>query len=252
MKSSELEQKVKTLQEQLAVSNAEVSKFKSESERQKSVIVNLTKQVRESKESNKVIPTLEEELKVKESKIKSLEEENQKLQKSRNSNKILRESIVTKQGELKKLQESINSIKQEYDEKLNKVNEELILEKQNSSKNINELTEEVSKTRRMVEGYKKLANSTVDKYIDLKAVMLSVRPEEIKNKLPQSYKLSDVERVCESLQAMEINLGRLPFKVGKNTVVKVKESKQVINPKANIYDDDYVDEDLLHVAKIIK
>ena len=246
MKSAELEQKVKELQEQLAVSNTEVNKLKGENERHKSIIVNLTRQVRESKDSNKNIPTLEEELKVKENEIKSLTEEIKKLKESRLSTKQLRESISSRQGEIKKLNEQLNALKEESTSNLTKIQEELNLEKKNSKA----LQEEVTNTKKMIEGYKRLANNTIDKYIGLKAVMLNVKPEEIKNKLPSSYKLSDVDRVCESLQQMELNLGRLPFKVDKNVVVKVNESKQVVSgpQKVDIYDDDYVDERLLKLA----
>ena len=252
MKSAELEQKVKTLQEQLAVSDTEVSKLKGENERHKSVIVNLTRQVRESKESNKQgVSTLEEELKVKESKIKSLEDELKKLKESKISTKQLRESISTRQGEIKKLQESINS----KESTITKLNEQLLKEKQDSEHKVSELTEEVSKSKKLAEGYKKLANSSVNKYIELKAVMLGVDPQVIKSNLKEQYTLKDVDVVCERLQGQEINLGRLPFKVDKNVVVKVNESKQLVNPKSNkndIYEDDYVDEDLLRMAGAIK
>jgi len=252
MKSAELEQKVKTLQEQLAVSDAEVSKLKGENDRHKSIIVNLTRQVKESKESNKKgVSTLEEELKVKENKIKSLEGEVKQLRESKISTKQLRESISTRQGEIKKLQESVSS----KDVTINNLNEQLLKEKQDSKHKVNELTEEISKSKAIAEGYKRLANSSVNKYIELKAVMLGVDPQVIKNNLKESYTLKDVDMVCDRLQGQEINLSRLPFKVDKNVVVKVNESKQVVNPKSNkneIYDDDYVDENLLRIAGAIK
>lgn len=252
MKSAELEQKVKTLQEQLAVSDTEVSKLKGENERHKSVIVNLTRQVKESKESNKQgVSTLEEELKVKESKIKSLEDEVKKLRESKISTKQLRESISTRQGEIKKLQESISA----KDNTIKKLNEDILREKQDSEHKVSELTEEVSKSKKLAEGYKRLANSSVNKYIELKAVMLGINPQVIKSNLKEQYTLKDVDVVCERLQGQEINLSRLPFKVDKNVVVKVNESKQLVSSKGNkidIYDDDYVDDNLLRVAGAIK
>lgn len=252
MKSAELEQKVKTLQEQLAVSDTEVSKLKGENERHKSVIVNLTRQVKESKESNKQgVSTLEEELKVKESKIKSLEDEVKKLRESKISTKQLRESISTRQGEIKKLQESISA----KDNTIKKLNEDILREKQDSEHKVSELTEKVSKSKKLAEGYKRLANSSVNKYIELKAVMLGIDPQVIKSNLKEQYTLKDVDVVCERLQGQEINLSRLPFKVDKNVVVKVNESKQLVSSKGNkidIYDDDYVDDNLLRVAGAIK
>ncbi len=252
MKSAELEQKVKMLQEQLAVSNAEVSKLNEEGSKYKSTIVNLTRQVKEAKDTNKKIDSsLAENLKLQESKIKTLEEENQKLKESRDSTKLLRESISSRTVEIKKLKESLSS----KDAQLKEVNEELLKEKQNSSNKINELTETISKTRRVVENYKKLANSASDKYIGLRAKMLGIDSQVIKNNLKESYTLQDIDDVCERLQGEEVNLGRLPFRVGKSGVVKVNESKQVINPKkehVNIYDDDYVDEGLMKVAGIMK
>ena len=252
MKSAELEQKVKTLQEQLAVSDAEVIKLKGENERHKSIIVNLTRQVKESKESSKQgVSTLEEELKVKESKIKSLEEEIKKLSATRVSTKQLRESISSRQGEIKKLQESLKTTQDE----VTKLNEQLLKEKQDSEHKVSELTEAVSKVKKIAEGYKRLANSSVNKYIELKAVMLGIEPQVIKSNLKESYTLKDVDEVCNTLQGQEINLSRLPFKVDKNVVVKVNESKQLVNPKSSktdIYDDDYVDDNLLRIAGAIK
>ena len=251
MKSMELEQRVKSLQEQLAVSNAEVSKLKGENGKQKSAIVNLTKQVQESKEIKKGNSILEDRLKEKEANMKSLEERLHELEASTKSAKALNESLSSKsEEEIGSLRESLSN----KDKQLAQVNEELLKEKKSSAKRLEELNEKVSKSQRMLEGYKRLANNASDKYIALKATMLGVDPQVIKSNLKESYTLEDIDEVCIKLQGEEINISRLPFKVGRNSVVQVNESKQLANPfkKQDIYDDDYVDEGLMRVAGIIK
>lgn len=251
MKSAELEQRVRSLQEQLAVSDAEVTRLKGESERHKSTIVNLTKQVRESKEgSNSSISALEESIKGKDAEIAKLEGKVKELQGQSERAKRLRESMAIRRGEAKKLQESVNDCRKTIAE----LNEKLTSERRSSESRIKGLTEEASSSKRLAEGYKKLANRSVDKYIELKAVMLGIDPQAIKNSLKEQFTLQDVDDVCDNLQGQEINLSRLPFRVGRNTVVKVNESRQakVSTSRQDIYDDDYVDDTLLKVAGVIK
>lgn len=251
-KSAELEQKVRELQEQLAVSDAEVSRLKGDGERQKSVIVSLTRQVREAKESSaRSVSGLEKRLSESEGTVKALKEENRKLAEGRDSMGSLRESISSKDGEIGRLRESLEGNKAT----ISRLNEQLLKERKDSEHKVCELTEELSKTREVADGYKRLANSSVNKYIGLKAVMLGIDQQVILNNLRESYTLKDVDDVCNRLQGQEVNLGRLPFRVDRNVVVKVNESRQVANPrpgKASIYDDDYVDDNLLRIAGAIK
>ena len=46
----------------------------------------------------------------------------------------------------------------------------------------------------------------------------------------------------------------MPFRVDRNTVVKVNESRQASGNQSrqDIYDDDYVDDSLLKVAGVVK
>lgn len=251
VKSAELEQKVKALQEQLAVSNAEVGKLRGENGRQRSAIINLTRQVRESKdESNRRTSSLEGMLDEKEKAITQLKEDAKRLKSSMGSAKALRESVSSQMREAKRLNESLA----EKDAKIEGLNEALTKERQDSACKIGKLNEEISKAKRVAEGYKRLANSTCDKYIELKATMLGMTPEAIKSNLSESYTLDEIDKVCSRLQGDEMGLSRLPFKVGKKTVVKVNESKQPTQQpqRRNIYDDDYVDEGLMRVAGIVK
>jgi len=229
-KNSELESKVKELSEQVAVNDVKVSKLEESLEKSKSTIIRLTTIAKNSRELSKKVSTLEEELKEKSQTIDSLTKENEKVKVAKDE-----ESKAQLTESMNKHDEEVKALKESYDEKLN-----------NSNKLIEELKEKVTKSTKLQEGYKKLANSAVSKYIDLKAKNLGVTADEIKNKLNDSYSLEDIDRVCESIQSYELNISKLPFKVDRKVRIKMNETvKQQPNGEVN---DDYVDDTLMSVA----
>ena len=249
---SELEERVKILQEQLAVSDAKVGKLEESLEKNKSTIIRLTSLAKNSKDLTKKVSDLEEELKVKNQTIEKLNKESSRVRlenKESARNSRIDESIKIKDSKIKELNESVDSLKKENVE-IKHLNESLKQELTNSNKQVEELKGKVTKLNSIKEGYKKLSNDTVDKYIELKAKNLGVSANEIKNKLDSSYTLEDIDKICESIQAYELNISKLPFNVDRKVKVRVSESG-TLKPSQPIIDDDYVDEDTMLTAGLL-
>ena len=79
--------------------------------------------------------------------------------------------------------------------------------------------------------------------------MLGITPNEIKNRLAESYTVEDIDKVCEDLQAYSLNISKLPIAFTKNVKVKVTEAKND-NLRINANSDDDIDDSLLGLAKI--
>ena len=113
----------------------------------------------------------------------------------------------------------------------------------------------LQKSNQLVEKYKKVAQTAVNKYIKSQATRLGVNESDIKNQLPENYSFDDIDNICESLMNYRVGMSNLPFGVGSVTQLskeKVKmnitESKERITPNRLI--DDEVDEQLLNLANI--
>lgn len=236
--NSELGNTVKQLQEQLAVSDAEVKKYKEEINKYKSSLVVLSESAHNSKKLRERVNTLEEELKNKDSKIQTLVES------KKSSTTSLNESLTIKDKEIIKLNENLTTQKNSYESKIKQLNEKL------------EVSEKEAKAKvKLVEQWQSFARNTVDKYIETKANMLGTTVSTIKSKLPKKYDIKDIDSICESLQANSLNIKNLPFELGNNKTriakVQMVESK---NDKLKIpsnYDDE-VDDALLGLAETFK
>ena len=137
-----------------------------------------------------------------------------------------------------------------YQDKLNKLQESFKNDTKKLNEQISSLNSQVTNKSNLVEQYKKLANNTVNKYIDSKAVMLGVSSSEIKNRLPQTYTLNDVDRICESLQSYSLNIGKLPFNLrNENLKIQVSAPKEEsMLPRVKQYDPDEVDDFLISLG----
>lgn len=250
---ADLEAKTLKLQEQLAVSNTKVSKLNEDLNSYKKVAATLSNIAIEKKALQSKVNTLEETLKVKSNVIKSQEAkintlvENEKVISS--NKQTLNESISNKDKDISKLNESIVAQKKTYESQITKLNEDLKKIKTDSSKQIDEWKERTTKAVRLNEQYKKLAFSTVDSYIEAKSAMIDVTPEEIKNRLPESYTINDINKVCESLQNYKLNMGTLPFSLDRKVKkVSITESSNNRIMKQNSPYDDDIDDNLLNIA----
>lgn len=223
---AQLEAKLKSLQEQLAVSDVKVKTLNEECSRLKDATVRLSSIAHDSKALNEKVSNLEKELKVKDQTIENHQQEIQKLNESKNSNI----SKVT-------LNESLTKQKDEFESQIKKLTESLENEKTNSSKQKDEMTQKLNKSLSLKESYKKLANQAVDKFISIKAKMLGVTAADIKSKLTESYTFEDIEKACDSLQEYELNMNKLPFTIDRKVKIKVNESQKDLLHPVN-HDDD--------------
>ena len=254
-KNSELEAQVKDLQEKLAVSNAKAAELEEQNGSYKTTTVKMSKLVVENKELKDKVSTLEEELAAKtkannglQSRISKLVSEKKSVSDAKDCN--LTESLSKKEAEIKLLNENFEEIKNGYEKTISELNESIEAMKAESASNEEEFEKELANETRLKEGYKKLAQTTVNRYIESKAVMLGVQVSEIKGKLPSDYTVDDIDSVCENLQSYQVNMNKLPFNVDKKVKVKVsKSTNEALNPDSGMEDE--IDESLLRLAKLM-
>ena len=160
-------------------------------------------------------------------------------------------AIKASASKIKTLEESVRRLQVENEHKVKTLTEELEEAKKDLSIKSTEYSQKITKAKELTEKYKNVAKIAVDKYIDTKAIHIGVKPEEIKNKLPEGYSFKDIDRVCESLQEYQVNMSKLPFNAfrSKNIRVNVTESKEPIRPVIGVDDD--VDDNLINLAGTI-
>lgn len=251
VEKTKLEKEIKSLQEKLAVSDTKVNELTEEVGRYKSTTARLSSVAHSSKELSTKVSTLEEELEKKEKLIENLKSRNQRL--VENNRKAIRkpitESIVKEDtSKVQELNESIN----DYKNQVNELTEALTKEKESSKTIVEELEIKVSKSQKLVEKYKNFTNDVVERYISKQANILGVKPEEIKNRLSESYTLDEIDEICENLQSYALNISKLPFTLDRKVKMKVTESKKeplrgrTLTEKT--IDDDDIDDSLIKMA----
>jgi uncharacterized phage infection (PIP) family protein YhgE len=248
-----LEAQVKSLQEQLAVNDIKVGKVNEELGKYKDATARLSSAVSEKKKLQEQVSTLEEQLKNKDDAINAQKQRISRLVESTKTNttssQTLNEAVSSKEGEIAKLNESLTTQKSEYESKIAKLTESVETLKNTSESKEKEGVKKIERLEKLKESYKKLANETVSHYIKSKADLLGVTVEEIKNRLPESYAIEDIDSICESLQSYELNISKLPFSIDRKVKVKVRESMNENLPVNKNVDDD-VDSSLLNLAGI--
>lgn len=257
---SDLETQVKQLQEQVAVSDAKVTKLEEEVSNYKSTTIKMSKLAVENKDLTSKVSTLEEELNAKAKTIDSQKARISRLVADKkeglkakaeeaNSNVSLNESLTQKDAEIKMLNENFNEIKADYENKIKALTENIESLKSDSESKDKELSKKLDRETRLKESYKKLASKAVSHYIESKAVMLGVKASEITSKLSDEYNIEDIDRICEDLQSYELNMNKLPFSVDRQVKVRVNKSINESLPSSEEYDD--VDESLYRLAKLM-
>ena len=176
--------------------------------------------------------------------------------KENETRKSLTESISNKDLEIKRLQESLSREKAQSKEVVTNLNEELAETKKNLNLKQNEYSAKIQKAKNIVEHYKQVANKTLSRYIESKAIMLGITKSDIEKRLTENYTIDDIDKICEDLQGYQLALSKLPMilqqnekSAGKSLKVKVTESKEPIKPKNRL--DDEVDDSLLRLAGLV-
>lgn len=235
-KNSDLENTVRILQEKLAVSDAKVNEINEECNRLKNSMSRMSDLVKTRAALKENVSTLEKSLNEKEALINEQKVKIAKLVESK-------KETVRSSNELN---ENLTNLKTSYEKQIQALNEQISSSKTENEKQISTLTENLNKANSLKESYKKLANKTVNKYIEVKANIIGQTPADIKRKLGESYTLEDVDQVCEDLKAYSLNVSKLPFEVTKKVGVRVTESTNTrmmnnTTKKSAIYDDEVSD-----------
>ena len=235
-KNSDLENTVRILQEKLAVSDAKVNEINEECNRLKNSMSRMSDLVKTRATLKENVSTLEKSLNEKEALINEQKVKIAKLVESK-------KETVRSSNELN---ENLTNLKTSYEKQIQALNEQISSSKTENEKQISALTENLNKANSLKESYKKLANKTVNKYIEVKANIIGQTPADIKRKLGESYTLEDVDQVCEDLKAYSLNVSKLPFEVTKKVGVRVTESTNTrmmnnTTKKSAIYDDEVSD-----------
>lgn len=250
-KQEELETQVKELQEKLSVCYTKEASLEEDLQRYKSSTISLSTKAKEASALKSKNDSLTEKLNQLNSIVNKQTTTISQLKENLNSQKVekssLSESISNKDRRIKELQESLNSYKANSEERISQLQESLEGVKQNSVIKSKEYTEKISKSNQLVEKYRSIAKSAIDKYIESKASMIGVTKEEIKNRLTENYSFSDIDKICEDLRQYQLNVNDLPFQLsGKQFKMRVTESKEPIRPASPF--DDEIDESLLKLA----
>ena len=255
LEKENLEAKLIELQEKLSVCYTKESIQREKISKYKDTVSKLTEEANKAKSLSKKVDSLNNEilslnsnLSAKDKKISRLQESTRM---SSDRRRDLIENMNSKDKLIDKLNETISSQNKHFEnekaqltETIAELNKDLSLTKSDCSKKI-------SNANAIIEKYKKIATSAVDKYISSKAQMIGVSSAEIKNKLPESYNFSDIDSICEDLQNYKLTMSKLPFQttnLKESFKIKANSSKnESIIPKNNI--DDEVDDQLLRFIK---
>lgn len=228
--NAQLKQSVIDLQNKLAVSDTKTNKVKEDLDKYVEATITLSEGAKKAKKLAKRVSSLTEELESTKANMKKTNLNESVTNKVLATNKQLKE-------DLKKSNESAKALKEQLDEL--KANSEIKRSEYNSN---------IIKAKKLIEESKELANNTVNRYIESKAVMLGITPNEIKNRLDESYTIDDIDGICEELQSYAVNISKLPFDV-KRSRMRVTESKKEPLRIPSMYDDD-IDSDLLEMARM--
>lgn len=251
-----LEEQIKDLQKQLAVSDTKVDESVGECERYKGATARLATIAKNNKNLNEKISSLNESLKEKENLVENQKQKITRLVKAR---KIIAEDInsLTEQlnvslGENKKLKKNIEILNEQLSAKKGEIETKVVeinesLKKAQKTEN---LQESLNKEAALKESYKKLATKAVNKYIESQATMLGLAASDIKRKLGETYTIEDVDIICEDLKSYQLNISKLPFSVGNKLNIRINEGgsdKNLVGSKPH-FEDDEVDIHLIKLA----
>ena len=225
----ELEEKVKSLLKDKAVSDAKVTSLNEEINRYKLAFERTSSVAAKVKDLEKENKSLAENLSKKTDEVNSL---NEKLDKTVKLN----ESIDGNARKVKTLTENLNALQKELE-----------TAESNHAEQIAQYRKKLSESVKIANAYKAQVNAAMNHYVEQKAYMLGVRPADITCRLNEGYTVADIDKVCDELLDVNINMSRLPFKVS-GVSTKVMNESRSNNVKT---DPDYgyeIDDSLLEMA----
>ena len=260
LKQQALEQQITSLQEKLSVCYAKEAKYEEDISKYKYAIRNLSESASNAKALQTKLTNLQEELAKKDSQAHTELAKKERLieaqaLKAKSANRKLTESIAAKNLEIAKATKTITQLKEQLKAQTDNeaiLKEELAETKKDHTIKAKEYSGKLTNANKLIEQYRRTAKTAVSKFIEVKANLLGVSEDEIKNKLPSNYSFNDIETVCESLSTYKLNIGNLPFSIGNTGKMKatIKEGAKSNIPTPNAIFNDDVDDDLLSLAKL--
>ena len=179
------------------------------------------------------------------------------------SNKTkLDESLSNKSAKVKELTEAYSKLQESSEKKLQEAHEKTKSLESKNNKLVEELQEarkdsqilksqtnaKLEKSQKLVEKYKAIAKTSVDKYIALQATRIGVSTSDIKSRLNESYSFKDIDKAVEDAQQYKLNLNSLPFNTlaeKKPVKMQIRESKKTLQDNTSYNFDDDIDSTLL-------
>jgi len=246
--NKQLKAVIEELQNKLSVCYAKETKLKESLSEHKAKVVSLIDKCREAGKLNEELSALNKKLK---SANKSLNESYRQNQQTKEEEVVaidnkcsrLTESLEKKTSELRALKESYTEYKKDSEQKLENLSSQIVTIRSENEIKADRYEKSIRSLKESVNKYKKLAEHSVDKYIGLQATKLGVSKEEIRNRLTENYSYNDIDRVCDKLSEIKLNISSLPFNVGKSSV-RVTESMDkkipaILNPADELSDFEY-------------
>lgn len=246
--NKKLDKKIVDLQEKLSVSYAKEMNLQEELEKYKSKVIKLSRRLAEEKVTNDKLTVIQDKKVVAENTCKQLTES---VKTKTAKITLLKESVDKKKEQIVSLNEQVQQLMSTLDER-NSQFESLTEKYETLNKDYQQFKENYSKKleqqHALVEKYRGVAVKSVNKYIDTQATRLGISPEEIKNRLPESYSFTDIDRICEDLQEYKLNISNLPF----NTSGRLNEGMRIkatnMNQKTLVPVEDDLDDLTLRLA----
>lgn len=237
----ESDQKVIDLNEKLSVCYAKEENANNRIEALKSQVEKLTEGSNQAAALKTKVSKLEEDLNLK---TKELENLTKRISTNVNARKALTEDVNSKNEVITKLNEELKTSSNTV-QSLNTQIEDL---KKDLQLNKNSYSKKLEKSNKLVENYKKITTNVVNRYIESQALKLGISSNEIKNKLPESYNIDDIDSICEDLQSYKLNMSKLPFSTMQSVKVTPKSIKtESLLPKGA--EDDFIDAQLLSLLE---
>lgn len=259
VENSQLSKQIITLNEKLSVSYTKEVKLVEEVENLRTTVAQLSADVKKKEALSNRVSTLAEKLQqmtsLAEERKNLLESCQHKLKTMNTSRRSLKESVENKDTTISSLNEQLSSLKQQLREEKEslkqenrRLTEELSELKTDSAVKNSEYAKKLQKANKLIEKYRDIANESLDKYISAKSVTLGINSNEIKNRLSENYTFDEIDSVCESLRNYKMNMNKLPFNVGNNSIQRIT-AKEDTSIKRFTNPDDEIDESLIELIK---
>lgn len=262
-KQSQLETTIRELQEKLSVCYTKEGRYSGAIKKVKGELAEAVATNKQLSIDNKnLTESLAKKVSVIERKDAQIASLREQLEAGEGKTSTLTESLATKDKSITNLNSQIKSLKESYTRdtqelksKNSQLQEKLADTQKDAKIQVSQMSSKLEQSTKLVEKYKAIAKTAVDKYIESRASRLGLSPEDIKKSLREGYSFADIDNVCDRLQKYNLQVNALPFSMEsampKRMPVKmsIKESVETIGTPKNDFSliDDDVDDSLLSI-----